>query len=241
MLKPIKRQNLSDQVFHQLRSDILNQTYLPGERLPSERELCDILKINRSSVREALKRLEQARLIEIRQGRGAVVLDFRYSSGFELLGHLLSQTDKLNFLTARSIAEFRELLCGEAARLAAFRIQNEELACLEAIVLQIESCNPADLEQMQRLDWEFIYTIVRASENLAFLLLFNSVKDAYFELRNFFACMFTATVGDRGAYRSILNALGISDGETACRLCRGLIEKGNRCFLQAYSEAGNAN
>ena len=69
MLKPVARTKLSDQVFTQLRDKILSSEYPPGERLPSERELCASLDVNRSSVREALKRLEHARLIG-RSARG---------------------------------------------------------------------------------------------------------------------------------------------------------------------------
>jgi GntR family transcriptional regulator, transcriptional repressor for pyruvate dehydrogenase complex len=95
MLKPVERQNLSNQVFEQLRDTILSEEYSPGERLPSERELCDILKINRSSVREALKRLEEARLIRIRHGEGSVVQDFRNNAGFDLLRHLVMPGGRL--------------------------------------------------------------------------------------------------------------------------------------------------
>ena len=74
MLKPVARTNLSDQVFDQLRDKILAGEYEPGQRLPSERLLCESLEVNRSSVREALKRLEHVRLISTRQGGGSRVL-----------------------------------------------------------------------------------------------------------------------------------------------------------------------
>jgi len=116
MPKSSKRANLSRQVFERLRRRILSGKYKPGHRLPSERELCDILDVNRSSVREALKRLEQARLIEIRHGGGSEVLDFRTSAGFDLLPDLLVVAGHLNHIVLRSIFEYRTLICSEIAR-----------------------------------------------------------------------------------------------------------------------------
>src|SRR4030042_3447438 len=121
MLKPIDRSALSKQVFEQLKEEIIEKRYGPGEHLPPERELCEILKVNRSSVREALRRLEQARLIEVRQGEGCMVLDFRTNAGFDLLGDLIVLGGKINSLAIRSIFEFRSLICPEIARLEALR------------------------------------------------------------------------------------------------------------------------
>src|SRR5262245_63640403 len=63
----------SDRIADSLRADILRGRYRPGERLPAERELATRLTVNRGSVREALKKLEQLGLVEIRRGDGAVV------------------------------------------------------------------------------------------------------------------------------------------------------------------------
>ena len=235
MLKPVKRQSLSEQAFNQLRNDILGSGYKPGDRLPSERELCHLLKINRSSVREALKRLEQSRLIEVRHGHGSVVLDFRHSAGFDMLNHLVRQPENLNYLTARSITELRVMLCAEAAWLAGQRIQKQELDLLLDLVSQIETCEPDNLKKFQELDWEFLYTIARSSENIAMLLLFNSIKDTYFKLRFFFTAMFTQTMASRHLYRRIYNALKARQADTAKVLCKQLIEQGNRSFLEAYN------
>src|SRR5882672_11364391 len=69
--EPVRRQ--SDRIADGLRADILRGRYRPGERLPAERELATRLTVNRGSVREALKKLEQVGLVEIRRGDGAVV------------------------------------------------------------------------------------------------------------------------------------------------------------------------
>ncbi|MBU0992480.1 MAG: FadR family transcriptional regulator [Proteobacteria bacterium] len=234
MLKPVERKNLSDQVFSQLRDGILNQTYTPGDRLPSERELCDMLKINRSSVREALKRLEQARLIEIKHGHGSVVLDFKYTASFDMLSHIAMQPGEINYISVRSIIEIRTVLCGESARLAAMRIQKSERDSIQCIVEKIETCPSDDFKLFQILDWDFHYALAHASENIALILIYNSVKEIYFSMPEFFISMFKDAIKSPHLYRKILQALEINDPEKAKAYCVELIETGNKQFMMVY-------
>ena len=59
-LQPVERRSLSDAVFDQLSGEILAGSLAPGDALPSERRLCELLQVNRGAVREGLKRLRQA-------------------------------------------------------------------------------------------------------------------------------------------------------------------------------------
>lgn len=238
MLKAVERSRLSDQVFAQLRDRILSEHYQSGDRLPPERELCDMLKVNRSSVREALKRLEQAKLIEIRQGGGSIVLDFRTSAGFDLLGDLLMPGGQLNLVALRSIFEFRSLIGPEIARLAALRIKKADLDELERLVEEIESCSAEDVGKLQTLDFEFHYTMGRAGENLALLLILNSAREIYFAYRNDFTAIFERMMDVRELYREIYEGLLDHDEERSEKVCARLIEDGNQAFWERYREMG---
>jgi len=106
-----------EEIARVLRDDILRGRYGPGERLPSERELAAHLDANRSSVREALKKLEQLRLIEIRRGGGARVSPVDEAS-LDVLGHLLALDDgpeggHAQAALAASIFHFKETTVGE--------------------------------------------------------------------------------------------------------------------------------
>jgi len=234
MLKPIDRSALSKQVFEQLKEEIIEKRYRPGEHLPPERELCEVLKVNRSAVREALKRLEQARLIEIRHGGGSIVLDFRTHAGFDLLGDLIVLAGKINSIAIRSIFEFRSLICPEIARLAALRIQDSELSELLRIVEQIEACPEQEAKQFQNLDFAFLYALVQASENLAHILIINSTKDIYFAYQEFFTVMYQETMDKRGIYRQVYNALCAHDPERSKKLYGELVELHTRIFFERY-------
>ena len=93
MFKPVEKKSLADAVFEQLREEIVTGRMEPGEALPAERMLSDMLGVNRGAVREALKRLEQARLVTIQQGGSTRVLDFKETAGTDLLAALLMRTD----------------------------------------------------------------------------------------------------------------------------------------------------
>ncbi len=234
MLKEVERTKLSDQVFNQLRDSILSEGYISGERLPPERELCQLLDVNRSSVREALKRLEQARLIETRQGQGSIVLDFRLNAGFDLLGDMIQPAGEINEVSLRSIFEFRSLIGPEIARLAAMRIEKPELEALEKVVAKIEDCSGEDVAEFQRLDFEFHSVMAQASENLALLLIQNSVREIYFAYGDYFASIFEEAMKDRGIYRQIYEALFDHNEKLGESICRELIEEGNRLFWKHY-------
>src|SRR2546423_7393812 len=87
--RAVERQPLSESVYRQLKDKIVRRELAPGAELPSERELSDLLGVNRGAVREAIKRLQQAGLVAVRHRGNHVVLDFQAEGGLELLPSLL--------------------------------------------------------------------------------------------------------------------------------------------------------
>ncbi len=231
MFKPVQKQSLTQQVFNQIRDSILNNTYRPGQRLPSERELCDALHINRSSLREALKRLEQARLIEIRHGEGSVVLDFKTTAGFDLLRDMVMPNGELNLLALRSIAEVRTLVTTHMAKLCAQRADKAYIDEICSIAKQIEQLGENSNKQFQNLDFAFHYAMAQASQNLALVLILNSIRDIYFEFQDFFEPMFSSARQEPAIYLKIAEAIRKKDANKAAKLTEKLVETGNRLFL----------
>ncbi|MDJ0786025.1 MAG: GntR family transcriptional regulator [Myxococcota bacterium] len=178
-LRPVARQSLSDAVFAQLRDQIVAGHMAPGEALPSERVLCDELGVARGAVREALRRLEQARLISVRHGGASRVLDFRRSAGMDLLVDLaLSGEAGLAPQVVRGIIEMRSGLAPDVARLAALRGDGEAAARLREIVAEMRDAS-VPLSRLQVLSQEFWTVLVEASGNLAYQLAFNTLREVY--------------------------------------------------------------
>src|SRR5215213_5034775 len=80
---------VAGRVFAQLSEEILSGRYAAGEKLPTQRTLAADLGVTMSSLREALKRLEQMGLVEARQGDAMRVRDWREHGGLDVIAHLL--------------------------------------------------------------------------------------------------------------------------------------------------------
>jgi GntR family transcriptional regulator, transcriptional repressor for pyruvate dehydrogenase complex len=208
---PIQRASVPDLVFSELREAILAGRYLPGEKLPTQRTLAAELEVNMASVREALKRLEQLRLVEVRHGDATRVLDWRASGGLESLALLGSfDADVIN-----ALFEARRLLLAQAARLAAARRSEEQAAALHELAAAIATAPEG--EAVLLADWAFMAAVIDAAGNLVFQLIMNSVRQLY--LPN--AAAFAAVVSDRDElvplYGRTARAIGAQDPDSAER------------------------
>ncbi|WP_346207454.1 GntR family transcriptional regulator [Caldifermentibacillus hisashii] len=81
------------ETFEKIRKIIQERNLQPSDRLPSERELTDLLHVGRSSVREALRAMELLGLIETRRGEGTFIVDFRKHQLVELLSSFVFQRE----------------------------------------------------------------------------------------------------------------------------------------------------
>jgi GntR family transcriptional regulator, transcriptional repressor for pyruvate dehydrogenase complex len=170
----MRRESLPDQVFATLAGSILSGRYAPGDRLPTQRELARELGVNMASVREGIKRLEQLRLVEVRQGDAMRVRDWRLGG----LDVLLYAAEHAGADVLAPVFEARRILFAEAARLAAKRRTDAQALRLLDLVDGLAAT--ADDAEAQQLDWAFFSTVVEASGNLVLALVTNSIRDLYF-------------------------------------------------------------
>ena len=172
-LRAEARRVLSDAGADRIQAKILDGTFRPGERLPPERELAERLQVNRSSLREALKKLEQLRLIAIQQGSGIRVRSPEDAS-FDFVWAMLFPGGRPNLPRIRDLLELREALLPGTLRLAIERASAGEIA--EAVRLLQRATDP------ELPDQEFASMLRRLEEGLArmsgnqiLLLLSNSL------------------------------------------------------------------
>lgn len=167
---------VSERIHAELRGQILDGEFEPGEKLPSERAIAELHGVNRHAVREALKRLEQAGLISISQGGATRVRDWRDAGGLEvLLDLVMSSQGPPPLELIRSVLEMRATIGIDAARLCAGRgaASERELAAAaaEAVASAIESGDGA----VDELHAELWRRIVAGSQNIAYRLALNSL------------------------------------------------------------------
>ncbi len=144
------RRALPDIVADHIRAAIIDGEFRAGDRLPPERELAQRLQVNRSSVREALKKLEQLRLVEIQQGSGIRVCPLEDAS-FDVVWDLIARPGGLDDRWLEGLLEFREALFPGIVRLAMSRASPSELRDAAKKVHVFARCGGTDEEFVELL------------------------------------------------------------------------------------------
>lgn len=219
-LQPVNRRSVPEDVFDQIITDVLSGEMRPGETLPSERRLAEVLGVSRPTIREALKRLSAAGLIEVRQGDATTVRDFRRTAGLDLLPRLLIRNGELDVAVVRSILETRLHNGPKVAELAAQRRGPGLSEQLNAAVRALEG--EADPVAAQRYALDFWDHIVDGADSIAFRLMSNTLRATYEPALPALATMMAGEVGRVDAYRAIAEAVLAGDPaaarDNACRL-----------------------
>lgn len=225
-LQPIERVSVADAVFAQLRAEILRDALAPGEALPSERALTELTGVNRQGVREAVKRLEQAGLVETRHGGATRVRDYARHAGLDLLPALLLRPDgTVDLVVARSILEMRASIGPDAARLSAQRAVAPVPEQLLAVVDAMDAVAD-DLAALSALDWRFWQLVVDSADNIAYRLAFNSLRDAATPLLDALPAVTGDELRDLAAHRALAVAIGRGHHERAESVARRLLQLG---------------
>ncbi len=240
LLTPIRRQALSDAVFEQLRDRIVGGELAAGAALPAERALCDALGVNRSSVREAIRRLEQARLVSVRHGGTSRVLDYQRSAGMDLLATLIvTSNGEVDHKVVRSILEMRSAIAADAARLAAGRSAPVVTHELDEIVQRMRKSTP-DLTALQSLAMEFWAALVDAADNIAYRLAYNSLRETYNQCRDLLAPTLAEELLDTAAYAAIAESIRAKDAVAAQDRTRQLVRRGEESIKKVLDDVDRA-
>jgi GntR family transcriptional repressor for pyruvate dehydrogenase complex len=179
-LKPVSRTTLSEQVAVQLANELESKRWMPGEKLPSEAELCKVFNVGRSTLREALKSLSFIGVIHMRAGGGSYVADKRskYMEGPLLLAKGVLNTEK----DVNDLCEARLLIETEVAGLCAQRATLQDFRTLEKLVREMKSSIDAGGEDFGDLDLSFHMAIASACKNKILSELLKHTRERLQEL-----------------------------------------------------------
>jgi len=206
---------LSKEVSEKLIKQILNGVYPAGSKLPTEREMAKTLQVTRSIVREALKRVETLRLINIRQGSGAVVQNYKKTGGIELVDLLVMKSDgKVDKTFLRSIMEFHLFVVVYTVKLATQRITKNEFQELRRLVKERTGYvnNP---EQRNKVSLQIAELVVKASRNMFIQLIFNSLIRDNVTFEHIFGIPLPDNANVQKYFEQILDAMERKDHELA--------------------------
>jgi DNA-binding FadR family transcriptional regulator len=171
-LEPTRRISVIGDTATQLERMITSGEWPVGSRIPAEGELMAKLGVGRNSLREAIRALAHMGLLQTRQGDGTYV---RASSGLSVaLERYARQVD------AHFVIETRRGLEREAARLAASRRTDEDLAALDsAITRQRWAIKANDEESLIDADIEFHQAVIAAAHNPVMMDLLSHLGSAH--------------------------------------------------------------
>ncbi|MFC4785867.1 FadR/GntR family transcriptional regulator [Nocardioides sp. MAHUQ-72] len=233
-LQPVNRRSVPDEVFDQVLSEVVDGGLEAGEALPSERRLAEVLGVSRPAVREALQRMAQTRLLEVRHGGATTVRDFRRYAGLDLLPRLLVRGGTLDAAVARSILEARLVVGPGVAALAAERGGPALTAALTGTVDALAATDDDVERQVHALAyWD---VVVDAADSLTFRLMFNSLRAAYEPALEALAPVMAEEVGQVGAYRVLTAAIGEGDPDTARAAAERVLRPATTSLLTALQQ-----
>ena len=233
-LQPVHRRSVPEDVFEQILAEVLSGEMQPGESLPSERRLAEVLGVSRPAVREALKRVVAAGLVEVRQGDATTVRDFRRHAGLDLLPRLLIRDHQLDVSVVRSILEARLHNGPKVAELAAQRRSSDLIERLTDTIEALEGATDA-VEQQQHA-MAFWDHIVDGADSIVFRLMFNTLRTAYEPALPALATLMAAEVGRIQSYRDLAAAIAAGDPGAAEAAARRLLEPATAALMAALTE-----
>ena len=127
-LRPVQTQRASEAIYEQIKELIISGQFKPGDRLPSERALIDMLQRSRPTIREALRMLERAGFIRTVPGTNGAIVQELSTDGVTQSMEVMLQTSKV---TLDELSEYRAHNDVAVARWAAQRANEADIAALQ--------------------------------------------------------------------------------------------------------------
>ncbi|WP_184690417.1 FadR/GntR family transcriptional regulator [Saccharothrix tamanrassetensis] len=221
-LATTRRAGLVDQVIDQMRDAIAGGEWPVGQRIPPEPELVTALGVGRNTVREAVRALSHAGLLEVRQGDGTFV---------RATSELSGAVRRLCGSELRDVLQVRRTLEVEGARLAAVQRTDEELRRLEALLSERDAALAAkDWERLVERDAAFHVLLVQCSHNTLLAELYQGLTEAV-------RASITATVetdheDEQVSHGGLLDAVRERDPARAAAEAGGFLEE----LLERHSD-----
>ncbi|WP_251551220.1 FadR/GntR family transcriptional regulator [Neobacillus muris] len=167
-LSKVQHRKLVDEVLEQLKSYLLSGKYKVDDKIPTEPQLMEVLGIGRSTLREVIKILVYAGVLEVRQGDGTYIRSLHLSSSnFE---------QRLNEATIEDIYEVRRMLDLEVVKLAVQRRSNEDLLKMkEYLDKRNQALQLGNYSEYIDSDIQFHLSIAKASKNDVLYELYQTI------------------------------------------------------------------
>lgn len=174
-VSPVKRISVSEQIFEQLKEKITSGELQPGEKLPSENELCKLYGVSRTTIRQALANLSSLELIETKFGEGSFV---KQTNIGDVMTSLL-KTPRLSRESILEVIEFRQLIEPPVAKLACKKANDADVRRLRTLYQGMVD-HQNDLAVFTQYDRNFHLAIAQISGNAHIVKIFDIISDVLY-------------------------------------------------------------
>jgi GntR family transcriptional repressor for pyruvate dehydrogenase complex len=158
----LRRESVREQIADRIQEMVAANQLQAGTQLPSERELARMLGVNRATVREAIRLLEQRGLVRMKLGSGTYIAHVPSSTVAETIARYFT----FGSCSHEDLVKLREMLDPEIAALAAERAQPEDLVELSRCIGEIDSTFRSGVPvPYAHADAAFHEAIARATHN----------------------------------------------------------------------------
>lgn len=221
LMAPINPVAAHELAIEQIKRCIQLGLFLPGEKLPPERMLAERLSVSRSTIREAVRVLQEAGYLSVRRGAagGLIVHDAHVEDPEELRQWIRTQRSHLN-----ELLDYRMVIEGAAAEFAARRRTDEDLARMDEALARMDRTKQGSARQAEAAaefnaaDTVFHLEIASAARNG---LLLKAVEDIRREMYLPFGGFFVRARTDADVYhRNIYDAIFDRDDARAGEMMR---------------------
>lgn len=208
----VPRSTLPEEIANRLLMQIREQELRPGDKLPAERQLAEMMVVSRPVLREALRALALMRVVDIRQGDGTYITSLEPRQLISHLDFVFSKDSValVQLLEARRVVEVGNV------RLAATRVTDEAIAELERLVAGL-AASIDDPERFSELDIEMHVAVCTAADNFLLLQFMNIVSTLGRFSRERTGGRRTVRDGALRDHRRLLDALRARDPDAAER------------------------
>ncbi len=226
----IPRERVADRVAQELMKLIATGKLMPGERLPGERQLAEMMNVSRVSVRAALQQLKAKGFVTAVQGGGTRVI-----AASDDQDSALAALVRENRKNLRDFAQIRVAIEAWAARQAAENATDEQIAEIKhALDVMTDPNRPEEFKAED--DVAFHMSVAKAADSVIYMHLMGGMGDILRETLDYHRYKLLATPADDRVFlqqhRKVYEAIRDKDGEAAAQAMTAHVKRA----LAAYAE-----
>ncbi|OKJ49572.1 FadR family transcriptional regulator [Streptomyces sp. CB02009] len=228
-MEALPRETIVDVLEGRLRKDILAGRHAIGSLLPSERQLAQGYGVTRTTLKHAFSRLVQAGLLETHHGIGTRVRDFARTGGADLLPMLVRHNPDW----IGEIFEVRRSVGALIAERAASQVTDTQRSELFRLLEAVRMADPGD--GVQLADIEVHRALARATGNRVYVLLTNTLFNAYFPVRAALVGPFTDPGVAHGRLKPVVDAVAAGDRDAAKSTAEAYLRMTEQVMMEGLS------